>query len=184
MIKSLKWGFKMAISFKCPSLEEEGRNLLIYLIFAGILVGPLPVFEPRSQETNSGLFSEDLNNLATIEGNSLLPIADFSISGPEPQPTQKIKVVVTAYSSTPWETWGDPFITAAGTRVREGIVANNLLAFGTKVRIPEIFGNKVFVVEDRMSWKKGNYHVDIWFPFYWQAISFGAKITYLEILEN
>jgi len=171
----------MVISLKCP---EGGRNLLICLIFAGILIGFLPVFGPRSREVDPVLASESLNKLATIEGNSLLPIADFSISGPEPQPAQKIKVVVTAYSSTPWETDGNPFLTAAGTGVREGIVANNLLAFGTKVKMPEIFGDKVFVVEDRMNSKKGYYHVDIWFPSYREAINFGAKTTYLEILEN
>ena len=173
----------MAISLKCSGFL--GLNILIIIIIAGVLS---PFWTVKAPQAETDLLeisiSENFGKLATIEGNSLLPIADFSVSRPELQPTQKIKVVVTAYSSTPWETWGDPFITAAGTRVREGIVANNLLAFGTKVRIPEIFGNKVFVVEDRMSWKKGNYHVDIWFPFYWQAISFGAKITYLEILEN
>jgi 3D (Asp-Asp-Asp) domain-containing protein len=169
----------MVISLKC---SEEGRNLLVCLILTGILIGFLPVFGPKSQGLDPVLASESLNRLATIEGNSLLPIADFS--GPEPQLAQKMKVVVTAYSSTPWETDSNPFLTAAGTKVKEGIVANNLLAFGTKVRMPEIFGDKVFVVEDRMNSKKGYYHVDIWFPSYWEAVNFGAKTTYLEILEN
>jgi len=174
----------MAISLKCvPPLEKGGRNLLICLIFAGILIGFLPVFEPKNQETGLVLVSENLNNLATIEGNSLLPIAD-SIFGPEPQPAQRIKVVVTAYSSTPCQTDDDPFITAAGTEVRKGIVANNKWSLGTKVRFPEIYGDKIFVVEDRMNSRKGPYHFDIWFPSYQEALNFGAKITYLEILEN
>jgi len=29
-----------------------------------------------------------------------------------------------------------------------------------------------------------NYGVDIWFPSYWEALSFGAKITYIEILGS
>jgi len=164
----------------------SGRETLITLFVLIILMAGLPIFEPGSQEAeaNLSLVSENLDSLVIIEGNSLLPIADFSISNQEPQPTRKIKVVVTAYSSTPWETWDDPFITAAGTKVREGIVANNLLAFGTQVRIPEIFGDKIFVVEDRMHHRKGNYHIDIWFPSYWEALNFGAKKTYIEILEN
>lgn len=101
--------------------------------------------------------------LAMIEDNSLLPITQPVFYE---QPSQKMYVVITAYSSTPWETWGDPFITASGTRVRDGIVANNLLPFGTQIRIPELFGEEIFVVEDRMHSRKGYYHVDIWFPSY------------------
>ncbi|RLC35094.1 MAG: hypothetical protein DRZ76_01140 [Candidatus Nealsonbacteria bacterium] len=103
---------------------------------------------------------------------------------PEPKVKDKVRVVVTAYSSTPEETDADPFITAAGTRVRDGIIANNLLPFGTMVRLPELYGEKIFVVEDRMNPKKGYYHFDIWFPSYWEAKNFGAKNTYVEILES
>jgi len=45
-------------------------------------------------------------------------------------------------------------------------------------------GTKFFVVEDRMSAKKGYYHVDIWFPSKEQAIRFGAFKTYIEVLES
>ena len=182
MVKPLRWGFKMNYDLKSPDLS--GQSILICLIITGILIGFLPVFEPRSQEAEAdlALVSENLNNLATIEANSLLPIANPA--NPAPPAVQKIRVVVTAYSSTPWETDGNPYITAAGTWVRDGIIANNYFPFGTKVKIPELFGDKVFVVEDRMSWKKGNYHVDIWFPSYWEAKEFGAKRTYIEILEG
>ncbi len=97
---------------------------------------------------------------------------------------KKIKVIVTAYSSCPYETDSTPLITANGSEVREGIVANNLLPFGTEIRIPELYGNKVFVVEDRMNVKKGYYHIDIWFPTKKQAIKFGAFKTYIEVLES
>ena len=115
--------------------------------------------------------------LSVAQKNTLLPIS--KPSNPS-KLLKKIPVIVTAYSSTPWQTDDTPYITASGTRVHEGIVANNLLPFGTKIKIPEIYGNKTFVVEDRMSWKKGYYHVDIWFPSYWQAKNFGAKRTYIE----
>jgi len=183
MIKPLKRGFKMAISLKCSGFL--GLNILIIIIIAGVLS---PFWTVKAPQAETDLLeisiSENFGKLATIEGNSLLPIADFSISRPELQPTQKIKVVVTAYSSTPWETWGDPFITAAGTWVRDGVVANNILQFGTKIRIPELYGDKIFVVEDRMSWTKGNYQIDIWFPSYGEALNFGTKRTYIEILES
>ena len=103
---------------------------------------------------------------------------------PEPKVIKKVKVVITGYSSTIWETDETPELTASGSVVREGIVANNGLPIGTKIKIPELYGDKVFVVEDRMSWQKGKYHVDIWFPSYFEAKNFGAKRTYIEILEG
>jgi len=97
---------------------------------------------------------------------------------------KKVKMIITAYSSTPNQTDSTPFITASGKRVADGIVANNMLPFGSKIRIPELYGDKIFIVEDRMHQRKGNYHLDIWFPEYCQAKNFGAKISYIEILEN
>lgn len=91
--------------------------------------------------------------------------------------------IVTAYSSTPWETDEDPHITAAGTLVRKGIVANNYFPFGTKIKIPELFGDQIFVVEDRMAPRKWKYHFDIWFEDYFEALNFGSKITKIEILK-
>jgi 3D (Asp-Asp-Asp) domain-containing protein len=95
----------------------------------------------------------------------------------------KIKVILTAYSSTVWQTDDTPFITANGSTVREGIVANNMLPFGTEIKIPELYGNRVFTVEDRMHSRKGSYWVDIWFPTLEEAKAFGVKEAYVEVLE-
>ena len=121
-----------------------------------------------------------LSALPIVQENSILPISSL----PEIKVARKIKMITTAYSSTVWQTDSTPFITAAGTTVRDGIVANNLFPFGTKIRFPEIYGDKIFVVEDRMHWKKGYYHIDIWFASYDEAKNFGAKRTYIEVLEN
>ena len=106
------------------------------------------------------------------------------ISSESAKAVKKIKVIITAYSSTPEETDSTPFITASGKNVVDGIVANNLLPFGTKIKIPGLYGDKVFIVEDRMNKRKGKYHVDIWFPSKTLAKNFGAKLTYIEVLEN
>ncbi len=97
---------------------------------------------------------------------------------------QRVKVIATGYSSTIKETDDTPFITAAGTWVREGIVANNFYPFGTKIKFPELFGEKIFVVEDRMHPRKEDHNVDIWFPSRQEAVNFGAKITEMEVLES
>ena len=93
-----------------------------------------------------------------------------------------INVVVTAYSSTPDQTDSTPFITASNTRTRDGVIAANFLAFGTKVKIPGIFGDKVFTVEDRMA-KKHDGKIDIWFPERVLAKRFGVQEADVIILE-
>ncbi len=186
MTKSLKGGFKMDTNLKCPAW---GRNSLVILVGIGIIIDFLPVFGASTRtEDNLAIVnfeepSEELEGkLILLQENSLLPISDSISSGN--QTKGKIRVVITAYSSSIWETDDSPFITAAGTWVRDGIVANNYLPMGTKIRIPELYGEKIFVVEDRMNRKQGNYHIDIWFPSYQAALNFGAKRTYIEILES
>ena len=127
------------------------------------------------------LLEDTSSQLSAIQGNSLL-----AISNPEGpvEIVKTLKVIVTGYSSTVEQTDSTPFITASGSTVKEGIVANNLLPFGTEIRIPELYGDKVFVVEDRMHKRKGYYHVDIWFPEYAQAKEFGAKTIYIEVLAG
>ncbi|MBI4709024.1 MAG: 3D domain-containing protein [Candidatus Portnoybacteria bacterium] len=95
---------------------------------------------------------------------------------------QTKRVIVTAYSSTPDQTDSSPFITAKGTFVRDGIVACNFLAFGTKVRFPEMYGDKIFVVEDRMA-KKNSHKIDIWMESRNEALQFGVRTLAVEILN-
>jgi 3D (Asp-Asp-Asp) domain-containing protein len=82
--------------------------------------------------------------------------------GTQPKNTSpvKIKVTITAYSSTVEQCDNDPFVTASGHTVKEGIIAANFLPFDTRVRIPAIYGDRVFVVQDRMN-PKFNNRVDV-----------------------
>ncbi|HOC53663.1 MAG TPA: hypothetical protein PK476_03010 [Candidatus Pacearchaeota archaeon] len=148
-----------------------------YIIFIAGLALFLAGISLISQETSAKSLEMD--------NNTIIPLASQPIAKTQEKEVNKIiKVVITAYSSCPLETDDTPFLTANGSQVQEGIVANNLLPFGTKIRIPELYGNKVFVVQDRMSYKKGYYHVDIWFPSKEQAINFGAIQTYIEVLKS
>lgn len=97
------------------------------------------------------------------------------------KPQKIIKTTVTFYSSDYWQTDDTPFITANGTYVRDGIAAANFLPFGTKIMLPEIYGNKQFIVEDRMN-QRYNDRVDIWVATYEEALQQGIKYnTILEI---
>ncbi len=93
------------------------------------------------------------------------------------------EVRATGYSSTPDQTDDSPFVTASGTRVRDGIIATNMLPFGTKIRIPEVYGDKIFVVEDRMN-RRYWMNVDIWFPSRNSALTFGSQKVTIEVVEE
>src|SRR3989338_335840 len=88
--------------------------------------------------------------------------------------TKTYSVIATAYSSSVDETDDTPFITAKGTYVRDGIIAANFLPFGTAVKIPAIYGDKVFMVEDRMN-KRFPDRIDVWMPSKQAAFLLGKK---------
>ncbi|MBI4134879.1 MAG: 3D domain-containing protein [Candidatus Sungbacteria bacterium] len=90
------------------------------------------------------------------------------------------KLKITAYSSSHDETDDTPDVTASGTKTRPGVVAANFLPFGTKVRIPQLFGDRVFTVEDRMH-SRFQDRLDIWFPTKQEARRFGLQFTEVEI---
>lgn len=92
-----------------------------------------------------------------------------------------VYAVVTAYSSRVSETDETPYTTALGTKVRPGVVAANWLPLGTQIRIPELFGDRIFTVEDRMH-KKNSDKVDVWFESTEEALRFGVRKARIEIL--
>lgn len=148
------------------TITKNAIKLLNAPVFIGIMLGVSVI---------GGAFSPTVNIESSLEPNTTLSTAAT---------VQTIKVVITAYSSTPDQTDDTPFITASGKHVRDGIVANNMLPMGTKIRIPELYGQKVFVVEDRMNRRKSGYHVDIWFPEKQLAVDFGVKTAEIEVIEN
>jgi len=191
----------MSIGLK---LSEFGRNLFIFILGTVYGLSLTPPFSGIDAQGEAAPGTADVQELV-VYGDA----AEFKFCGKmisravfidRKTPTdicskaeavsvskgaaRRMKVVLTAYSSTVGQTDGTPFITANGTYVRDGIVANNGLPFGTEIRIPELFGEKVFSVQDRMHWRKGGYQFDIWFPTYEQAKNFGVKYAYVEVLEK
>jgi len=95
-----------------------------------------------------------------------------------PEPGTGVTVHSTGYAPSPYQTDATPCITAAGTRVRPGVVAANWLPFGTLVQI----GNEVFIVEDRMN-PRYPHSVDIFFPSTNEALAFGRQDIDVVILS-
>ncbi|GIW66166.1 MAG: hypothetical protein KatS3mg095_0064 [Candidatus Parcubacteria bacterium] len=97
---------------------------------------------------------------------------------------KSIKVIITGYSSNYDETDDTPWITASGEWVSFGTVASNFLSLGTKIKVPELFGNQIFIVKDRMNQRYNNKNIiDIWFPTKEEAKNFGIKETEIIILD-
>lgn len=104
-------------------------------------------------------------------------------------PNKTYQVIATAYSSEVAQTDDTPCITATGYDVCENYakygaantIASNFLPLHTIVKIPELYGDQVFVVRDRMNARYGYNRIDIWLPTRGQAVKFGAKKITLEI---
>lgn len=98
------------------------------------------------------------------------------------KPRRIYKSTLTAYTSRVEETDSTPFITANGSHVHMGTIAANCLPFGTKVQLPDLYGDQIFVVEDRLHPRKGCAVIDVWLPEYHQAIQFGKKYSTIYVL--
>lgn len=100
---------------------------------------------------------------------------------PDREPRKVVNAVVTVYSSTPDQTDDTPFLAANGP-VHDGMIAANWLPFGTQVRFPELYGDKIFTVGDRMNAKYGYGRVDIWQDApRAELLKFGVKRLKMEI---
>jgi len=137
-------------------MSSSKRSFFILSILVFALLFPLKAFDSSFLST-----SENFQDF-------------FFVSQLSPKTPQIMEVILTGYSSSFEETDEDPYVTASGKRPYFGIVASNFLPLGTKIKIPEIFGEKVFVVEDRMH-PRFQDRIDIWFPSSSQAKLFGIK---------
>jgi 3D (Asp-Asp-Asp) domain-containing protein len=163
----------MNINILEKSAIFRGKTPLISSIFAGIIVGVCLLGIVMPQTTNA--------DFATPSSASYVAKASNEVAK---KAMKTLRVVITAYSSTPDQTDDTPFITASGKHVADGIAANNGLPLGTKIKIPALYGDKVFTIEDRMNKRMGSHRFDIWMPSRELALNFGVKTTEVQILEN
>lgn len=145
-----------------PVLAGQGINQM----FLGA-----PLYVPR----------EDPGIESTIVGNAVLASSVINHEPLSATLRQRLYLEISAYNSEVAQTDDSPFITASNTHVRDGIVATNILPFGTRVKIPAYFGDKIFVVEDRMN-KRYQNHMDIWMEQKSNALSFGRRAAIVEVI--
>lgn len=177
-MEALKKNHKKIITLKLA------KKILIFLIFVLIFdffLFPAPVLAAEQ--------IADLENEEILVEDASADLEDFVSRLPE-NDTWEVKSYnyhsVTAYSSDIYQCDSTPCITANGFNLCEhGIedsVAANWLAFGTKIRIPEIFGDQVFIVRDRMN-SRFTSRVDVWMKDKQTAKKFGIKVAKIEVLE-
>ncbi len=136
-------------------------------IYAGI--------ELQDQETVERIIVS-MQNVTRDYGR--LPIAQNA------EARHEFTIPITAYTSDPYQTDDTPCITASGLDVCErnieNVVAANFLPLGTRVRIPGLYGDRIFYVEDRMN-KRYTYKMDIWMKDIDEARTFGLKYATIEV---
>lgn len=173
------------------------QNLILFLIIACVFQFLLFFTPALAAETVAIQEQEEVISLGDLDKSDFMEenaqkIAD-TITANNVLPKNKDYVVksvsthvITAYNSEPGQTDDSPCITANGFNVcdhgEEDTIAANFLKFGTKVRIPELFGDRIFIVRDRMNQKHPN-RVDVWMKEKPAAIKFGVKTAKIEVLE-
>lgn len=117
----------------------------------------------------------------TLVAHAVAP-ANSPVGGVTKAIRKNYMVELSAYTSEVAQTDASPFITAKGTYVRDGIVATNMFPFGTAIKIPSLYGDKIFVVEDRMN-SRYQKNVDIWFADKAAAIKLGRRLVQIEVIQ-
>lgn len=157
-----------------------GMNKTVWIVGVGAIIGlPLVVvaYEApllRAEVELLAPVNEQTGLLSTLRG--WLGIRQPSII--RPAPGTKLVVNSSAYASSPYQTDDTPCITAAGTRVRPGVVATNFLPMGTLLSI----NGELFIVEDRMNPRYVGKFMDIWFENTEEALNFGRQKLQIEVV--
>ncbi|MDD5527925.1 MAG: hypothetical protein PHO56_03015 [Patescibacteria group bacterium] len=193
---------KQYVKLAKNKLIERLLVLISLLTLANLVFFPVPTLaDTENSAINSGIFTSNyqlvpenqgysliqiLNPEVMVYGNSRIDIGHLPLNkGLEAK--YSVNTVLTAYNSEIGQTDDTPCITASGFDLckhgQEDVVAINGVKMGTKVRFPELFGDRVFVVRDRMNARYGSSRVDVWMLSKADAKNFGVRSAKMEVLE-
>jgi len=175
--KGINKGMKHKIDIK-RAAGEVVLFLIMALIFINV-IGTLVLLEK--------IFYEKEGKLPVVSR----PLAETLREEDGRVLIRKIIVQASAYSSSADQTDSTPCITANGFNLctayySNGIadtIAANFLPMNSVVRIPDLFGDRLFVVRDRMNPRYSRNHIDIWMPTRNQAVAFGRRWVEVEIVR-
>jgi len=172
-------------------MNKKNLNLIkkvfifVYLVFLIQLYFPHAVIAAEEVTIDFGrgpvmLVWEKSNQQIAGASDSVEIISSLPLN--ESLPFYTAYTTVTAYSSTPDQCDADPFTAAWGKHVYWGMVASNYFPRGTKIQIPEYFGDKIFSIEDTMNERYYN-RLDIWMPDREAAQSWGVKYVEIKVFK-
>lgn len=178
--------------FKAKFIKKTISVVLRGLVLAAILANLFKPTMVSAQEADLSEIGAYFSQNFDIRPISSTPNVNGGEESPEviklptlidqKQPDKVVKAVITAYTSTPDQTDDSPFIAATGKRVYDGMIAANWLPFGTKIKIPALYGDKIFTVDDRMNARYGYGRMDIWLDTTkTEARKFGVKRVEVEV---
>lgn len=149
------------------------KDLILCLMLMNALIGLLKQVDLASLMTP--------NTIAIVNQARIQPAKASETTeeakAPENAKSEAKRAEFTAYNAEEGQTDADPLTMASGKKVYEGAIANNCLAFGTKVKV----NGKIKVVEDRMNSRYDCDHFDIYMTSYDEAIKFGRQTLEYEI---
>jgi len=158
--------------------EESKPNLweiIIWIAIISLLLSSLIFYILSLGEMKENYTEGRSGGMSVIQGNSLLPVCVPCYF------EMRIKTygIITAYNPVKEQCDNTPEITASGQKVREGIIANNCLEFGTIVKI----NDKYYEVQDRMNKKYNCNYYDILMFDLEEAKKFGRQKLEIELLK-
>lgn len=176
-----------------PKIKNLGKKILTFLLISLVfqfVLFPMPALADEAVKEAEAAAHQKLDDLVLlpeiIKEDSQLLLSEKLVDQPELKVRSTSLHTMTAYNSEAAQTDNSPCITANGFNVCEhGVedtIAANFLKIGTKVRIPELFGDRIFIVRDRMHARHAT-RVDVWFKDHAAAMKFGIKVAKIEVLE-
>ncbi|OIO20481.1 MAG: hypothetical protein CO029_01540 [Candidatus Magasanikbacteria bacterium CG_4_9_14_0_2_um_filter_41_10] len=133
------------------------QKAILAFVVVALLIGAFPHVTSVFAETELGLDKQE---------DAVFPVSD------DREPTREMWIVATAYSSDPAQTDASPCTPAMSSFDMctyyedygiENTIATNFLPLGTQVKFPELYGDKIFVVRDRMNARyNGTNRIDFW----------------------
>ena len=132
------------------------QKVVMGMIVLALLISAVPHMSAVLAQTELGFEKQE---------EIVFPVSEDS------EPRREMWVVATAYSSDPAQTDASPCTPAMNFDLCtyneengiENTIATNFLALGTQVKFPELYGDKIFVVRDRMNARyNGTNRIDFW----------------------
>lgn len=183
--EAIAFSLSLSKSSNGKGLEERlGQNIAVSKTSEAILNTDSYLFNNKSIGEIDDLLLREQDPFA--DNRKIALLSKPEIIAPTIRVISSSFHTLTAYNSEAAQTDDTPCITANNFDVCahgiEDTIAANFLKFGTKVRIPELFGDRIFIVRDRMNRRYPD-RVDVWMLSKAEARQFGVKHATIEIIE-